>query len=74
MEFLAESIGLLDIMDGSSSRESFAVKEVSRDLKKLTMITASETTANTADPKTMHGRNQTREESHRGRSKLPQGD
>ena len=39
------------IMDGSSSRESFAVKEVSRDLKKLTMITASETTANTADPK-----------------------
>ena len=39
------------IMDGSSSRESFAVKEVSRDLKKLTMITASETTSNTADPK-----------------------
>ena len=39
------------LMDGSSSRESFAVKEVSRDLKKLTMITASETTSNTADPK-----------------------
>ncbi len=39
------------LIDGSSSRESFAVKEVSRDLKKLTMITASETTSNTADPK-----------------------
>jgi len=39
------------LIDGSSSRESFAVKEVSRELKKLTMITASETTSNTADPK-----------------------
>jgi branched-chain amino acid transport system substrate-binding protein len=39
------------LMDHASSRESFAVKEVSRDLKAITMITASETTANTADPK-----------------------
>jgi branched-chain amino acid transport system substrate-binding protein len=39
------------LLDSSSSRESFAVKEVSRDLKVLTMIVASETTANTADPK-----------------------
>lgn len=39
------------LMDQSSSRESFAVKEVSRDLKVLTIMTASETTANTADPK-----------------------
>ncbi|MEM4406279.1 MAG: ABC transporter substrate-binding protein [Candidatus Methanomethylicaceae archaeon] len=38
------------LLDGSSSRESFAVKEVSRDLKKLTMVTASETTSHTADP------------------------
>jgi branched-chain amino acid transport system substrate-binding protein len=39
------------LMDHSSSRESFAVKEVSRDLKILTVVTASETTATTADPK-----------------------
>jgi branched-chain amino acid transport system substrate-binding protein len=39
------------LMDHSSSRESFAVKEVSRDLKIITMATASETTDHTADPK-----------------------
>lgn len=39
------------LMDHSSSRESFAVKEVSRDLKVLTVVTASETTTATADPK-----------------------
>lgn len=38
-------------MDHSSSREAFAVREVSRDLKKATMVTASETTELTADPK-----------------------
>jgi branched-chain amino acid transport system substrate-binding protein len=38
-------------MDHSSSREAFAVREVSRDLKKVTMATASETTELTADPK-----------------------
>ena len=39
------------LMDHSSSREAFAVREVSRDLKKVTMVTASETTELTADPK-----------------------
>jgi branched-chain amino acid transport system substrate-binding protein len=39
------------LMDHSSSREAFAVREVSRDLKKVTMATASETTELTADPK-----------------------
>ena len=39
------------LMDHSSSREAFAVKEVSRDLKVITMVTASETTDQTADPK-----------------------
>jgi branched-chain amino acid transport system substrate-binding protein len=39
------------LMDHSSSREAFAVREVSRDLKTLTMVTASETTELTADPK-----------------------
>jgi len=39
------------LMDCSSSRESFAIKEVSRDLKVLTMVSASETTAHTANPK-----------------------
>ncbi len=39
------------LMDHSSSREAFAVREVSRDLKKVTMVTASETTDLTADPK-----------------------
>jgi len=39
------------LMDHSSSREAFAVKEVSRDLKVITMVTASETTDHTADPK-----------------------
>ena len=39
------------LMDHSSSREAFAVREVSRDLKKITMVTASETTELTADPK-----------------------
>ncbi len=39
------------LMDHSSSREAFAVREVSRDLKLLTMVTASETTDLTADPK-----------------------
>jgi branched-chain amino acid transport system substrate-binding protein len=38
-------------MDHSSSREAFAVREVSRDLKMVTMVTASETTELTADPK-----------------------
>ncbi len=39
------------LMDHSSSREAFAVREVSRDLKKVTVVTASETTELTADPK-----------------------
>ncbi len=39
------------LMDHSSSREAFAVREVSRDLKMVTMVTASETTELTADPK-----------------------
>jgi branched-chain amino acid transport system substrate-binding protein len=39
------------LMDHSSSREAFAVREVSRDLQKVTMVTASETTELTADPK-----------------------
>ncbi len=39
------------LMDHSSSREAFAVKEVSRDLKIITMVTASETTDQSADPK-----------------------
>ena len=39
------------LMDHSSSREAFAVREVSRDLKMVTMATASETTELTADPK-----------------------
>jgi len=39
------------LMDHSSSREAFAVKEVSRDLKVITMVTASETTDHSADPK-----------------------
>lgn len=39
------------LMDHSSSREAFAVREVSRDLKTVTMVTASETTELTADPK-----------------------
>ncbi|MDP2626725.1 MAG: ABC transporter substrate-binding protein [Candidatus Rokubacteria bacterium] len=39
------------LMDHSSSREAFAVREVSRDLKMATMVTASETTELTADPK-----------------------
>jgi branched-chain amino acid transport system substrate-binding protein len=39
------------LIDHSSSREAFAVREVSRDLKKVTMVTASETTELTADPK-----------------------
>lgn len=39
------------LMDNSSSREAFAVKEVSRDLKAITMVVASETTDLTADPK-----------------------
>lgn len=39
------------LMDHSSSREAFAVKEVSRDLKIITMVTASETTDHTADLK-----------------------
>jgi branched-chain amino acid transport system substrate-binding protein len=39
------------LMDHSSSREAFAVREVSRDLRKVTMVTASETTELTADPK-----------------------
>ena len=43
--------GVHFLIDHSSSREAFAVKEVSRDLKVLTMVTASETTAHTADPK-----------------------
>jgi len=37
--------------DGCTSREAFAVKEVTRDLKFLTFTTGSETTAFTADPK-----------------------
>ena len=36
--------------DGGTSREAFAVKEVIRDLNFLTFVTASETTALTADP------------------------
>jgi branched-chain amino acid transport system substrate-binding protein len=39
------------LMDHSSSREAFAVREVSRDLKTITMVTASETTELTGDPK-----------------------
>lgn len=39
------------LLDNSSSREAFAVKEVSRDLKIITMVVASETTDLTADPK-----------------------
>lgn len=39
------------LMDHSSSREAFAVKEVARDLKVITMVTAAETTDFTADPK-----------------------
>jgi branched-chain amino acid transport system substrate-binding protein len=38
------------LFDGGTTREAFAVKEVSRDLKFLTLITAAETTAITADP------------------------
>ncbi len=39
------------LMDHSSSREAFAVKEVSRDLKMITMVTGSETVDQTGDPK-----------------------
>lgn len=38
-------------LDGSTTREAFAIKEVTRDLKFLTFVTASETTEFTADPK-----------------------
>jgi branched-chain amino acid transport system substrate-binding protein len=41
------------ILDGCSSLESFAVKEVSRDLKMLTVCGTSKTTELTADPKTL---------------------
>ena len=40
------------LFDGGTSREAFAVKEVTRDLNFLTLVTASETTALTADPAT----------------------
>ncbi len=39
------------LVDGSTTREAFAIKEVTRDLKFLTFVTASETTEFTADPK-----------------------
>ncbi len=40
------------LIDGCSSLEAFAVKEVSRDLKFLTMVLQSKTTELTANPKT----------------------
>ena len=38
------------LIDGSTTREAFAIKEVTRDLEFLTFTTASETTSFTADP------------------------
>ena len=38
------------LIDGSTTREAFAIKEVTRDLKFLTFVSASETTEFTADP------------------------
>ncbi len=39
------------LFDASTTREAFAIKEVTRDLKFLTFVTAAETTEFTADPK-----------------------